>query len=119
MNPPGANTYTGATTTGGGATLKLGVNNALPTGTAVTNAGTLDLNGFNQTVASIANTGNINMANGVTNQTLTTAVLSGNGTVNLDINLSQASPGQLADKIVVTNPAGFAAGTALVQALGA
>ena len=72
-------------------------------------AGVLDLGGNNLTVASLANSGNVNMVNGATNQTLTSAALSGNGTVNLDINLSQTS-GQLADKIVVTNPAGFAAG---------
>jgi len=59
-----ANTYTGNTTVRGGAagtTLKIGVDNALPTGTqlninGVVNGGnaTFDLNGFNQTVSGIA-----------------------------------------------------------------
>ena len=55
---PGSNTYAGATTIQSG-TLKLGASNTLPStttvifGSAATN-GTLDLNGFNQTVAGLS-----------------------------------------------------------------
>lgn len=70
VNLTGANTYTGATTINGaaGASVNLGVNNALPntglivgTKTAVTTP-TLNLNGFNQAVAYIADAVNINSA---------------------------------------------------------
>src|SRR5208283_1353362 len=57
-----ANTYTGPTTfkAANAGIIQLGVDNVLPTGTAVTmaassaNGGILDLNGHNQTVASLA-----------------------------------------------------------------
>ena len=57
VNLSGANTYTGGTNIQAG-TLQLGANNTLPTagtvtfGTATTN-GTLDLNGFYQTVGGL------------------------------------------------------------------
>lgn len=55
-----ANTYTASTTINGG-TLQLGIANALPTGTDVTLANTagaaLNLNGFNQTIGSLAGGG--------------------------------------------------------------
>ena len=53
--PRAANTYTGATSILAG-TLQLAVNNALPTATALTVWGTLNLNGYNQTVASLSGT---------------------------------------------------------------
>ncbi len=54
------NTYTGSTTISGG-TLFDGILNTLPIGTAltVTSPGTLDLNGFNQQVASVAGSGTV------------------------------------------------------------
>ena len=64
----GANTYTGSTTIGSlaavGGTLKLGLNNALPVGTSLIflggdmNPSTLDLNGLNQTVGALTDSGN-------------------------------------------------------------
>jgi autotransporter-associated beta strand protein len=52
-----ANTHTGATVVNAG-TLKIGVSDAIPTTSAVTvNGGTLDLNGFAQTIPSLAGTG--------------------------------------------------------------
>jgi fibronectin-binding autotransporter adhesin len=49
-----ANSYAGATTVSAG-TLACGINNALPAGTAVTvNGGTLDMNGYSGSVASVA-----------------------------------------------------------------
>ena len=54
-----ANNYTGSTTfkTANAGTVQLGVDNALPTGTAVTmSGGILDLNGHNQTLSSLTST---------------------------------------------------------------
>ncbi len=77
------NTYTGATIfNAGNGTIKLGITNALPTSTSVTMGntstfgGTLDMNGFNQTIASLSsNTGGIgsitNNATGTIPDTLT------------------------------------------------
>lgn len=65
----GGNAYTGVTQIDNGV-LKIGVTDALPTATAVrlgtgTTAGTLDLNGFNQTIGSLTSQTN---SNSVTNQ---------------------------------------------------
>jgi autotransporter-associated beta strand protein len=76
-----ANTYTGATifNAANSGVIKLGIANALPTGTNVTmansssNGGIFDLNGFNQTIASLtsgAGGGSIRN-NGATDATLT------------------------------------------------
>lgn len=84
-----ANTYTGATNMLRG-TLKIGANNALPTGTsldvhqAVANANTtFDLNGYNQTVAVLKRT----LANGTTTVTNSSATL-GTLTVGSDTTAS-------------------------------
>ena len=77
-----ANTYTGATTLNNSTTgvVRLGVNNALPTTTALqfgvgTNAtGSLDLNGVSQTVASLAVTGT-GTVNGIANTATNAAAL--------------------------------------------
>lgn len=83
----GANTYTGATFINNG-TLQLGVNNSLPTGTALSigqaasaNTGIFDLHGFNQEVAGlISNTGaSVVTTNSVTSTTSATLTLSGSG----------------------------------------
>ena len=60
-----AATYAGTTNINGG-TLQAGVVNALPTSTAVTVASgaTLALNGFNQTIASLAGAGMVTMGTG-------------------------------------------------------
>ena len=61
------NNYGGSTTINGG-TLQLGVPNALPTSTAVTLANssgaTLDLHGYQQTVASLYGGGNVTLGSG-------------------------------------------------------
>ena len=81
-----ANTYTGATTLNNSTTgvVRLGVDNALPTATALqfgvaaNNTGSLDLNGHNQTVASLAviTTGTVN---GIVNTSANPAALTING----------------------------------------
>ena len=61
----GSNTYTGATMVSAG-TLKAGAVNALSSGSAVSvaNGATLDLNGYNQTIASLAGAGNTTLGSG-------------------------------------------------------
>ena len=61
----GANTYTGATNINAG-TLRLGANNALSSGTAVTVASgaTLNLNNYSDTVGSLAGSGIITLGGG-------------------------------------------------------
>ncbi|MDP2322713.1 MAG: autotransporter-associated beta strand repeat-containing protein, partial [Gammaproteobacteria bacterium] len=89
----GVSSYTGVTQIDNG-TLKIGVNNALPTGTTVrlgtgTTAGTLDLNGFNQTIASLlVQTNN----NAVTNNLIVGAgnTLIINGAVTLGVNVNES-----------------------------
>ena len=61
-----ANTYTGTTTINAG-TIADGINNALPVGTALTDNGTLDLNGFAQQVASVAGSGVVTNSSGTAN----------------------------------------------------
>lgn len=83
------NTYTGGTQIDDGL-LRIGINNALPITTAVrlgvgATAGTLDLNGFDQTIGSLAATTN---SNTVTNNILVTTgkTLTINGAVTFGVN---------------------------------
>jgi filamentous hemagglutinin family protein len=64
----GANNYTGSTTITGG-TIQLGIANALPTSTTLLGTGTLELNGFSQTLA------NMTGGNTITNSSGTAATL--------------------------------------------
>lgn len=78
-----ANTYTGATVINSG-TLRIGAASAIPSTSDVTVGGTLDLNGFNLTVGSIAGSGSITLGSG----TLTTkgnfdGIISGSGGVTV------------------------------------
>jgi len=85
-----ANTYTGATifNAANSGVVKLGVTNALPTATNVTfgyssgNGGSLDLNGFNQTLASIINGGFGSAVNRIVNNGSTDATLTINGSTS-------------------------------------
>jgi autotransporter-associated beta strand protein len=81
----GANTYSGTTTVHGGGTLKVGAINALPVGTVLTlgegvgnTLGTLDLNGFNQTIAGLTTAGT------GTPQKVTNSALSGTATLTVN-----------------------------------
>ena len=65
----GSNTYGGGTTIDAG-TLKLGTSASLPSGTAVTDYGTLDLGSFAATVAALTGTGTVNHS-GTGSSTLT------------------------------------------------
>ncbi len=85
-----ANTYTGATifNAANSGVVKLGITNALPTATNVTfgyssgNGGSLDLNGFNQTLASIINGGFGSAVNKIVNNGSTDATLTINGSTS-------------------------------------
>ncbi|QSI30579.1 autotransporter outer membrane beta-barrel domain-containing protein [Variovorax sp. RKNM96] len=68
----GANSYTGATNVAQGS-LKAGVANTFSAGSAhsVATGATLDLAGFSQTVASLANSGTVSLAGAVAGTTLT------------------------------------------------
>ena len=77
----GANSYSGATNVNAG-TLRAGAPNTFSPNSAVTVAsgGTLDLNGFNQTVPSLTNAGLVNMGTGTAPGTvLTTTSYTGTG----------------------------------------
>jgi fibronectin-binding autotransporter adhesin len=67
-----ANTYSGATTVAAG-TLQYGINDALPTTTALTisSGATLDLSSFNGTVGSLAGAGNVDVSAASVSKTLT------------------------------------------------
>ncbi len=85
----GQSTYTGTTTIGNN-TLKLGINNALPVGTALTVNGAtsgitsvLDLGGFNQTVGSLAGTLTAGPSATILNSAVSTiSTLTVNGSAN-------------------------------------
>lgn len=90
----GVSSYTGVTQVDNG-TLMIGVNDALPTGTTVRlgtggTAGTLDLNGFNQTIGSLLSQTN---SGSVTNNLIvdTGDTLTVNGTVTLGANAAAST----------------------------
>ena len=90
------NTYAGVTNINAG-TLQLGVNNALPTGTFVqlgtgSTAGTLDLNGFNQTIASLTVQSTSNaVTNNIIVDTGNTLTINGAVTLGIDANASDTN----------------------------
>nr|WP_312010289.1 autotransporter outer membrane beta-barrel domain-containing protein [Bradyrhizobium neotropicale] len=97
----GANTYSGATTVTGG-TLRAGAAGAFSAASAyVANAGTtLDLNGFNQTVASLDNAGTLRFGS-VPGTTLTvTGNYVGNGATLL-LNTALGGDSSATDRLVV------------------
>ncbi|MEW6156630.1 MAG: autotransporter-associated beta strand repeat-containing protein, partial [Verrucomicrobiota bacterium] len=56
----GANSYSGSTTVSAG-TLQLGASGSIPNGSAVSVSGTLDLNDFNETIASLSGNGAVDL----------------------------------------------------------
>ena len=106
-----SNNYTGATQVDDGSLL-LGTGNALPTGTVVrlgtaTTAGTLDLNGFDQTIASLAVE---STSNSVTNQIIVdngnTLTVNGAVTLGIDANASDTNINALGGGSIVVNSGG-------------
>ena len=100
----GANTYGGGTNVGAGA-LRAGVPNTFSPNSAVTVAGggTLDLNGFNQTVPSVTNAGLVNMGTGTPPGTLltTTSYTGAGGTIALNTFLG--GDGSPSDQLVINS----------------
>ena len=97
----GANTYSGPTNVDAG-TLRAGATNTFSPNSPVTiaSAGTLDLNGFNQTIPGVTNTGLVSMGTGTAPGTiLTTTNYTGTGTIALNTFLgTDNSP---SDKLVI------------------
>jgi outer membrane autotransporter protein len=97
-----ANSYSGATNVIGG-TFQAGASNTFSPNSAVTIAsgGTLDLNGFNQTVPSVTNAGLVNMGTGTAPGTVltTTSYMGTGGTIAMNTFLG--SDGSPSDKLVI------------------
>ena len=97
-----ANTYSGPTNVNAG-TLRAGALNTFSPNSAVTVAsgGTLDLNGFNQTVPSVTNAGLVNMGTGTAPGTIltTTNYIGAGGTIALNTFLG--ADGSPSDKLVI------------------
>jgi fibronectin-binding autotransporter adhesin len=109
----GANTYTGATNVAQG-TLKAGAANTFSAASAhgVAAGATLDLDGFNQTVASLANSGTVSLAGATAGTTLTVNgnYVGTNGVLKIGTALNGIGP---SDRLVVSG--GTATGKTSVQ----
>ena len=110
----GANTYSGATNVDAG-TLRAGALNTFSPNSAVTVAsgGTLDLNGFSQTVSSLTNAGLVNMGTGTAPGTLltTTSYTGTGGTIAMNTFLG--ADGSPSDRLVING--GSATGNSLLR----
>jgi len=109
----GANTYTGATNVAQG-TLKAGAANTFSAASAhsVAAGATLDLAGFNQTLASLANSGTVSLAGAAAGTTLTVNgnYVGNNGVLKLGTALNGTGP---SDRLVING--GTASGKTSVQ----
>ena len=115
----GANSYSGATNVNAG-TLRAGAPNTFSPNSAVTVAGggTLDLNGFNQTVPSVTNAGLVNMGTGTAPGTvLTTTSYTGTGGT-MAINTLLGGDGSPSDRLVINGGAATGATTVHVTNVG-
>ena len=110
----GANSYSGATNVNAG-TLRAGAPNTFSPNSAVTVAsgGTLDLNGFSQTVPSVTNAGLVNMGTGTAPGTvLTTTSYTGTGGT-IAMNTFLGGDGSPSDKLVING--GSATGNSFLR----
>jgi len=111
----GANVYTGATNVAQG-TLKAGAANTFSAASAhsVAAGATLDLAGFSQTVASLANSGTVSLAGAAAGTTLTVtgAYVGNNGVLRLGTALNGTGP---SDRLVLDGSAASASGKTTVQ----
>jgi outer membrane autotransporter protein len=110
----GANSYSGATNVEAG-TLRAGALNTFSPNSAVmvSGGGTLDLNGFNQTIPGVINAGLVNMGTGTLPGTvLTTASYMGTGGT-MAINTVLGGDGSPSDRLVISG--GTASGNTTVH----
>lgn len=108
------NTYTGATSVGQG-TLRAGAVNTLSAASAhtVATGATLDLGGFNQTVASLTNAGTVSLLSGAPGTTLTVnGAYVGNGGV-LRLGTALGGNGSATDRLLLNG--GSASGNTTIQ----
>ena len=115
----GANIYSGATNVEAG-TLRAGALNTFSPNSAVTVAsgGTLDLNGFNQTIPGLTNAGLVNMGTGTAPGTvLTTTSYTGTGGT-MAINTVLGGDNSPSDKLVISGGAGAGNTTVHVTNVG-
>ena len=110
----GANSYSGATNVDAG-TLRAGALNTFSPNSAATVAGggTLDLNGFNQTVPGVTNAALVNMGTGTAPRTIltTTSYIGTGGTVAMNTFLG--GDGSPSDRLVING--GSATGNSLLR----
>ncbi|WP_440533699.1 autotransporter outer membrane beta-barrel domain-containing protein [Variovorax sp. YR566] len=111
----GANNYTGATNVAQG-TLKAGAANTFSAASAhsVASGATLDLAGFNQSVASLANSGTVSLVGATAGTTLTVtgAYVGNNGVLRLGTALNGTGP---SDRLVLNGATAVASGKTTVQ----
>ena len=111
----GANNYTGATNVAQG-TLKAGAANTFSAASAhsVASGATLDLAGFNQTAASLANSGTVSLVGATAGTTLTVtgAYVGNNGVLRLGTALNGTGP---SDRLVLNGATAVASGKTTVQ----
>jgi len=110
----GANSYSGATNVTVG-TLQAGAPNTFSPTSAVriASGGTLDLNGFSQTVPSVINAGLVNMGSGTAPRTIftTTSYIGTGGTIAMNTFLGR--DGSPSDRLVING--GSATGSSLLR----
>ena len=112
----GANNYSGPTTVAAG-TLAAGAANTFSASSAVTVATgtTLDLAGFNQRIAGLANTGTVSLLGATPGTVLTVAgPWVGNGGV-LRLGTALGGNGSASDKVLLSGASAVASGSTLVQ----
>jgi outer membrane autotransporter protein len=112
----GANTYTGATNVAQG-TLRAGAANTFSASSAhsVAAGATLDLAGFSQTVASLANSGTVSLVGSAPGTTLTVSgPYAGNNGV-LRLGTALGADGSASDRLVLDGPTAVASGSTTVQ----
>lgn len=112
----GANTYTGATNVAEG-TLRAGATGTFSAASAhiVASGATLDLAGFSQTVASLANSGTVSTVGSTPGTTLTVngAYVGNNGVLRLGTFLGDSS--SVSDRLVLDGASASASGKTSVQ----
>ncbi|WGT61328.1 autotransporter outer membrane beta-barrel domain-containing protein [Variovorax paradoxus] len=112
----GANSYTGATTVAAG-TLRAGAANTFSAASAYTVApgATLDINGFDQSVAALANNGTVNLAGATAGSALAVrgAYVGNAGILRMGTGIVGRT--SVSDRLVLDGPAANASGSTAIQ----